>query len=52
MKIAVWEKLATIWRLNCLDEIATEIGFDGLDAALQTVLKGGATGRFVLDLKA
>lgn len=51
-KIVVWEKLATDWKLNCLDEISTEVSFDGLDAALQTVLKGGAKGRFVLDLKA
>ena len=51
-KVAVWEKLATIWKLEALDDICTEIGFGGLDSALQTVLKGGATGRFVLDLKA
>ncbi len=50
-KVAVWEKLATIWKLDSLEEICTEIGFDELDSALQTVFKGGATGRFVLNLK-
>jgi len=51
-KAAVWDKLATIWKLDCLEEMSTDIDFDGLDSALQTVLNGGATGRFVLDLKA
>ncbi len=51
-KKAVWNKLATDWKLDGLAEISTEIDFAGLEAALKTVLKGGATGRFVLDLNA
>ncbi len=51
-KAAVWKKLATDWKLARLAELSTDISFDQLDASLQTVLAGGATGRFVLDLKA
>ncbi len=51
-KKAVWQKLATQWKLDGLSEICTEIDFAGLESALETVLNGGATGRFVLDLNA
>ncbi len=50
MKSTLWNKLAVEWKLNNLDEICTEIGFDDLESSLNQVLIGGANGRFVLDL--
>jgi len=50
-KSRVWSKLASDWKLDGLDEICTEIEFDQLEASLTSVLQGGATGRFVLNLK-
>ena len=50
-KRRVWEKLGDQWKLENLDALCTEIEFSNLDLSLATVLKGGATGRFVLNLK-
>ena len=49
-KAAAWSKLAEEWRLDKLDTISTEIGFEELDNCLKTVLQGGAIGRYVLNL--
>ncbi len=50
VKTELWRKLATEWKLDKLDEICTDIGFDELEASLTQVLKGAASGRFVLNL--
>ena len=49
-KRRLWNKLGAEWRLEQLENICTDIGFAELDASLAQVLKGGANGRFVLDL--
>lgn len=49
-KAALWGKLATAWKLSNLESLCREIGFDALSAALQEVLAGKATGRYVLNL--
>ena len=51
-KQRVWSKLAAEWKVEGLDAIYNEIGFDQLGDSLAAVLKGGATGRYVLNLKA
>ena len=51
-KAALWAKLATDWKLSNLDALCHEIGFDQLESALHTVLKGGANGRYILNLDA
>ncbi|MGI9251860.1 MAG: oxidoreductase [Pseudohongiellaceae bacterium] len=50
-KAAVWQKLATDWKLAKLDEVCKEITLDALQAALDTLLQGGATGRYLLNLQ-
>jgi len=50
VKRSLWDKLGGEWKLDCLQSISTEIGFGDLEASLSQVLKGGANGRFVLDL--
>lgn len=49
-KAALWHKLADEWQLSNIDAAVREIGFDVLEESLQTVLQGGAVGRFVLNL--
>lgn len=51
-KRRVWAKLGAEWKLDNLEKLCNEIKFDELEQSLDTVLKGGATGRFVLNLKA
>jgi alcohol dehydrogenase len=50
-KRRVWEKLGSQWKLETLESLCTEIEFSHLESSLATVLKGGATGRFVLNLR-
>lgn len=50
-KAQLWSKLAGDWKLSELDSLCTEIGFDLLEQSLTNVLNGGATGRYVLNLK-
>jgi acrylyl-CoA reductase (NADPH) len=49
-KRRLWNKLGAEWKLEPLEKICTDIGFAELDASLAQVLKGGANGRFVLNL--
>ena len=46
----VWRRLATEWKLPQLLEAAHEIGLDGVEAAIQAMLQGEATGRTVISL--
>lgn len=50
-KRRVWEKLGNQWKLDNLGRLCTEIRVEDLAASLETVLNGGATGRFVLNLQ-
>ncbi len=50
-KERIWNKLASEWKLEALDQVCTEIGFDQLEASLATVLSGAAVGRYVLNLQ-
>jgi len=49
-KAAVWEKLATEWKLENLEPLCHEIGYKELQSSLDCLLQGKATGRFVLNL--
>ncbi len=48
----VWEKLATVWRPDGLDRLAREIPLADLDENIDRILKGGQTGRVVVNLDA
>jgi acrylyl-CoA reductase (NADPH) len=50
-RIEVWRRLATDMKPPQLRSIATEITLDGLPTAFDTLLKGGARGRFVVKLQ-
>jgi len=46
----IWERVATDLKPADLDAIATEIGLDELEAALEEISRGGVTGRYVVAL--
>jgi acrylyl-CoA reductase (NADPH) len=46
----VWRRLATDMKPTTLESVASVIGLDGLPAAFETLLEGGARGRFVVRL--
>jgi putative YhdH/YhfP family quinone oxidoreductase len=48
-KAAVWKRLGGDWKVDDLERMTTEIGFNELTAALETVLQGGARGRYLLN---
>ena len=49
-KADLWNKLAGEWKLGDLESMCTEIGFDELENSLAMVLRGEATGRYLLNL--
>lgn len=47
---AIWERLATDLRPRALGEAVTELSLDELEPALDTILEGGARGRWLVRL--
>lgn len=47
----VWQRIATDLRPTTLGQIGTEIGLGELDGVLGTILGGGVTGRYVVDVR-
>jgi len=45
VRLKVWEKLATEWKPARLERLVRTITLDGLDEAIQLILKGMSTGR-------
>lgn len=50
LKAAMWQRLATDWKLTQLDALAEQIGLDELEARLNALLAGKGKGRMVLCL--
>jgi putative YhdH/YhfP family quinone oxidoreductase len=46
----VWQRLATDWKIEQLDAICREVPLDELSPHIDTILKGGMTGRTVVKL--
>jgi NADPH:quinone reductase-like Zn-dependent oxidoreductase len=49
-RLAVWEKLASIWKPDHLETLVTEVGLEEVEGKLQTILQGGIRGRVVVRL--
>lgn len=49
-KAAMWNRLATDWKLDDLESLATEIDLDGLPAALDAILEGKLAGRTLVSV--
>jgi putative YhdH/YhfP family quinone oxidoreductase len=48
----VWQQLATNWKIDQLETICREISLEKLNLLIDTILKGGITGRTVVNLDA
>jgi acrylyl-CoA reductase (NADPH) len=44
-KNKTWNRLATDWKLNSLDEMTVEIGLDGISEAVESIFAGQVSGR-------
>lgn len=51
-KAEVWGKLASTWRINDLESLATDLTLNTLSDAIDRILQGRMVGRGVLDLQA
>lgn len=49
-KQRIWDRLASDFKLDNLEELSREIGLDGLSDEIDTILKGGQTGRVLVNL--
>ena len=49
-KAAMWAKLAGAWKLENLEQLASEISLDALPEAIQQMLQSKVAGRFLLNL--
>lgn len=49
-RLEVWQRLATQWKLDTR-ALAHEITLDGLEQAIQTMLRGESKGRIVIDMR-
>ncbi len=50
IRAALWQKMATEWKLPNLEAVTTEASLEGLDAHIESILKGGVRGRVLVDL--
>jgi putative YhdH/YhfP family quinone oxidoreductase len=52
VRIPIWDKIATIWRLPKLERLTTEISLKELDQQIEAILHGKQKGRVILNLDA
>lgn len=50
VRVKVWEKMATDWKIDSLDKLTNEISLDELEQNIQLILKGGQKGRVLVNL--
>ena len=46
----VWQKLATDWKPEQLNQLAKEVSLDGLEKEIELILRGGQVGRVIVRL--
>ncbi|MFZ3048990.1 MAG: YhdH/YhfP family quinone oxidoreductase [Desulfatirhabdiaceae bacterium] len=51
LRKAIWEKIASVWKIDGLDRLSHEISLEELDAAINRMLQGKQTGRVVVNLQ-
>lgn len=52
VRVPIWHKIATCWRLPNLERVATEISLKELDQHIEYILQGKQKGRVILNLDA
>jgi acrylyl-CoA reductase (NADPH) len=51
LRSKVWNKLASTWKPDCLNQIYTECSLEELSGKIDLILEGKITGRIVVDLE-
>ena len=46
----IWQKLATDWKPEQLNQLAKEVSLDGLEKEIELILRGGQVGRVIVRL--
>ena len=46
----IWQRMATDWKIDTLDNLTTEITLEELDSNIDLILKGGQKGRVLVNL--
>jgi putative YhdH/YhfP family quinone oxidoreductase len=49
-RVRLWEKLGGAWKIAGMERFVREVSLDGLDAEIRSMLRGGQTGRVVVNL--
>ena len=50
-RLRIWQQLAGNWKIDNLDSLATHIPLADVATAVEEILRGGTTGRYVVDIK-
>lgn len=50
-RVRIWEKLSHEWKLENLQKITSEIGFDDLDERIELILQGKQQGRAIVKIQ-
>ncbi|MFB0961222.1 MAG: oxidoreductase, partial [Flavobacteriales bacterium] len=50
IRLKIWEKLATDWKLDNIKDMQTIVGLDDASRYLNKILKGKTIGRVIVDL--
>jgi putative YhdH/YhfP family quinone oxidoreductase len=50
LRLNIWEKIATDWKVDVLDDVVQDCGLADLDAQIDRILAGQMRGRVVVDL--
>ncbi|AXT39935.1 acryloyl-CoA reductase [Alteromonas sp. BL110] len=49
-RLRLWDKLASEWKLNCLDDLTEEVSLDDVSQKIDAILKGELWGRTLVKL--
>lgn len=49
-KQRIWDKVASVYKLDNLEELSREVGLDDISDEIDKILKGGQTGRVLVNL--
>jgi len=49
-RLRLWDKLASEWKLDCLDELTQEISLGDISTKIDAILNGQVTGRTLVKL--
>jgi acrylyl-CoA reductase (NADPH) len=49
-RLRLWDKLASEWKLECLNDLTEEVSLDDVSQKIDAILKGELSGRTLVKL--